>query len=956
MSPTPTNRFASTISLAIIAGLGLTGVASQAQGVRQQAPTNTSRLKQLAQHPGDNPAPPLFLPGELVVRLAAGATPADAQTLASRLGAQVKRKLRFAPNTYVLQNVQGSLDQAVTALGNTVGVLRATKNQLFRPAALPPSDPNDSLFSQQWPLKVTGASNLYGITVGQRLVNGPKKQAVVALLDSGVQTSHPDLADNIDSANAWDFVLDQPYDESSANSFFLDPHATEVAGCIAPLTNNSQGIAGYPWEGVKILPCRVTDFIGSGTLSAIPVSAVTDALYYAIDKQVDVVNMSFGLIQSDPMVSQAVIDVNNQGILCVCSTGDGFFSSSTVEFPATMDEAFAVGATGPSGEAATYSNSGPEVDLAAPGGNDPNFNDVTREAVLTQPTDFIFGNFFGFPIGYGADQGTSFAAGYVSGAIATLITQGAGDGLTGPERVAALKDLLQSTARNPFGVQTPQLGAGVLNVDAAIRKITQYIDIVSPEPNEVTASTSETLVGRLVLPFPTIVDETFLQVFKNGQDVSADVEVTDPIGGFFQYTPAPDDAYLTGVNTLDVVAQNFDLDPNSARSLSGDAITDVGVNIPARAFLFRVSPRIEYPGLATFSIPYELDSNDDADTLNFLLGGNEGRLARWLPEQGRYAIYDPFNSPQEDEASLTTDNAGVVAPPVGVGFWRRIIAPELPPPPEGQPPQDPNSVQIRLQIRGTTERSPFYRIPLKPGFNLVGTPYNFRIPFNVVNVQVGNEIMSVAEAARRGFMKNVIWRYQDGHYTFQVLPSGQFIPWEAHWLQANTNLTLIIPRVGSGLGTQAQAAPAPKMASGAGATRWATTLRASAAGRTTGEVRLGRTLGKDPSTDRLQLPPAPQGMDDLRVADARLGRLAEDLRLGGDAQTWTVEYETSRPGQAVKLSWDAFPPSVLATVRVNGGKAVSGNLARSLTFTPQKAGVYRLQVAVKPLVGSGNAG
>jgi hypothetical protein len=97
-------------------------------------------------------------------------------------------------------------------------------------------------------------------------------------------------------------------------------------------------------------------------------------------------------------------------------------------------------------------------------------------------------------------------------------------------------------------------------------------------------------------------------------------------------------------------------------------------------------------------------------------------------------------------------------------------------------------------------------------------------------------------------------------------------------------------------------------------------------------------------------------LDDLRVADARLGRLAEDLRAGGDAQTWNVEYETSRPGQAVKLSWDAFPSSVAATVRINGGKAVSGNLARSLTFTPQKAGVYRLQVAVKPLFGSANAG
>lgn len=947
MSPTETNSITATLSLALIVGLGWTGVASQAAISRPQGATTNQRLQQMQQQPNNVSAPPLYVPGELVVRLATGATPQDAQGLAGYFGAQVGRKLRFAPNTYVFKNVQGNLDTAVQQLRTSPAVLAATKNQVFRPAALPPSEPNDTLYPQQWALKSSGAVDLWGITVGQRLVDGPKKQVTVALLDSGPQTSHPDLAENFDTVNGWDFILDQQYDETAANQFFFEAHGTEVASCIAPLTNNSQGIAGFPWEGVKILPCRVADFFGSGTLNAgIPVSAVVDAIYYSIQQQVDVINMSFGLAQQDPLVEQAILDAYNQGIVPVASSGDGFFFSRAVEFPANLDETIAVAAVGPAGEVATYSNSGPEVDIAAPGGNDQNFNDTTRQLVLAQPTGF-FGGFNGLPNGYGIDQGTSFAAGYASGAIATLITQGAAGDLTGPERVEAIRDLLQTTARNPFGVPTPQLGYGQIDVARAIKQITQYVDVVAPEPNEVTASLSEPLVARIVLPIPMALDDSLFEVFKNGTDVTPEAEITDPLSGFIRYAPPPEDSYKnSAINTVNVVTIN-PVDGDSVRSLEGDAVVEAGVNIPARAFRFRVKQHVEYPGLKTFSIPYELEAGTLADTLPFLLGGNEGRLARWLPEQGRYAIFDPFGSPEEAEADLTTDNAGVVAPPVGVGFWLRILPPELPPPPDGQPAQDPNSTQIPLQIRGASERAPFYRIPLKPGFNLVGNPYTFRVPFNVVNVQYGNEVMSVAEASRRNLMKNVIWRYEGGRYTFKVLPQGEFIPWEAHWLQAATNLTLIVPRVGSGLGV-AQAAPGPKVAS-VPAGGWVNSFRASTGGRILGEVFLGQSGRTRSELAQLQLPPAPQGIDDLRVQDRRAGRLAQDLRPGSSAQTWTLEYETSHPGEAVQLAWDAFPKNLAAVVRVNGGKPVSGNLSRSLTFTPGSAGVHRIQVSVLPL-------
>src|SRR5688572_33164725 len=102
MSSMKTNSLTTTLCFTLLLGLAGTGVATQAQTPRQQGLTTFQRMKQQAQGGPQAPSgPPLFIPGELVVRLAAGASSADAQTLAGHFGGQVKRKLRFAPNTYV---------------------------------------------------------------------------------------------------------------------------------------------------------------------------------------------------------------------------------------------------------------------------------------------------------------------------------------------------------------------------------------------------------------------------------------------------------------------------------------------------------------------------------------------------------------------------------------------------------------------------------------------------------------------------------------------------------------------------------------------------------------------------------------------------------------------------------------------------------------------------------------
>jgi serine protease len=946
MSSHGKNRLTATAIALVVAGVAGTAAGSLAQVRGKSAPQQLTPYQKRVLN-----QPPLAVPGEVVVRLASGANLSHAQSLAAAVGGSVKRKLRFAPNTYVLQNVPGT-EQAINALHTSPAVIRATKNHVFRPSALPPSDPNDSLLQQQWALKSLGASNLWGITVGQRLENGPAlgRDVLVGLIDGGPQVTHPDLADNFDTANAFDFTLDAPYDESTAFLVF-ETHGTSVAGCIAPLNNNGEGIAGLPWEGVKILPCVVTDFFNTGTVQVgIPVSAVVDAVYYCIQQQCDVINMSFGLSVQDALVAQAILDAYNQGIPTVASSGDGFFFSRNVEFPALLDEPIAVGAVGASNEPAAYSNAGPEVDVAAPGGNDPNGTDLTRQVLVAIPTVNFFNGFFGVPLGYAFDQGTSYAAGHVSGLLATLISQGArNDSLSGPQRVEALRTLLQSTARNPFNVNTPELGAGIVSADRALRSFSQFVDVIAPAPNDVTASITEPLEARIVLPGGLPLADTDFQVLRNGQDVSADVTIVDPFAGLIEYTPSLDNSYLTGINSIDIIMEHPSGDPALRRALAGLAVVGPGVNIPARAFRFRVRPRIEYPGLRMWSIPYELDASEGADTLEFLFGGSECRLARWAPSLGRYAIFNPFGSPEEPEADLTTDDAGVVAPPVGVGFWLRVIPPETPPPPDDGIPGDGAAQQVRLQVVGRSERRPFYNIPLVPGFNQIGNPYPFRVPFNLINVRFGNEVMSVQEAASRNLMRGVIWRYEEGRYTFKALPSGELVEWESHWIQSFANLTLIVPRVSGA--SQISAVPQGPAAPGG----WAGSLRLQASGRLAGEVTLGQAPkarnGHGP--EDVPLPPAPLGQPELRVRHhdwgGASGAYTADIRAAGAAsQRWDLEVATSTPGRPVKLAWSRFPRSARAVLTLNGRKqAAALDRDGSLTFTPQ-AGVQRLTVTTYP--------
>jgi len=903
---------------------------------------------------------PTEVAGEVLVRLAAGAS---AQQIAQSVGAEVKTQLRYAPNTYVFRGVDGPLAKTVDGLRNTPGVLHANVNAVYLPAALPQSDPNDPLLERQWPMRLLGGSKVWGITVGERFVDGPQRSVVVGMIDSGPELSHPDLFESYDP-NGWDFILNQPYDEFNAPVFF-DSHGTNVAGCIAATNNNQEGIASIPWEAVSILPCRVNDLVTANniTTSVFFSAAIVDAIYYCIQQQVDVINMSFAPASTfsaffDPVMAQAIADAYDQGIVLVGASGDErFFGFTTgVAFPANLAEVISVGAVGPSGEVAFYSDGGNTLDVVAPGGNDPNGTDFTRQVLVADSSGFVFVQ--GIPLGYSFAQGTSLSAGFVSGTIGMLITQGALDESLSPtDQVESIRTLLHTTARKPLGVFSPEYGNGIVDASAALRAITQYADVTTPGPNETTESFSEPFEATIVQPIPQPLAEGDFQVFQNGQDITDAVdedgdplvEIIDADLGIIRYEPGPDSRYNIGINTLNLIFDSALL-PGALRSLEGPAEG----RIPERAFRFRVQPRVEQAGLKMISIPYQLTSN--ADTLQFLFGGNLVRVARWLPERGTYALFDIIGSPQDPEADLLPPPArdldlddpidqqevfnevGVRRPPAGLGYFARIVTP------------------TQVQLLGKSIRSPFYEIKLKPGFNLIGNPYAFRVPWNVVNVRFNNEVMSIQEAARRNLIRNTIWRFQDGQYRFLALPQGNLVDWEGHWVRSFQELTIIVPRVASILG---QSQPVNSNVAMAPTDGWKTAFKARTASTRLGEVFIGaaRSARNAYGPEDVETPPTAQPGNDLRIAHRDWGkdsgRYAQDIRGTRErTQQWTLEVETSKPGIPVKLTWDRIPAGVRGFVQVEGESKTFPLQQGAAHFTPTKTGVRRVTVVASLPIGA----
>lgn len=205
----------------------------------------------------------------------------------------------------------------------------------------------------------------------------------VAVLDTGMDLTHPDLAPNI--KGSVDFVNDP-----------LPPHGhgTHVAGIIGA-ANNGIGIKGVAPK-CELYSVRVTDANG---LTPGDLSIVGKGVEWSIANGMDVINISIGTTgDAHAFCYDKIVEAATKGIIIVASSGNG--GSTSVMFPAAYEDVIAVAAIGKDGKLANFSNMGNEVDFVAPG----------VDVYSTWPGGQ-----------YSLESGTSMAAPFISGVIALLL-------------------------------------------------------------------------------------------------------------------------------------------------------------------------------------------------------------------------------------------------------------------------------------------------------------------------------------------------------------------------------------------------------------------------------------------------------------------------------------------------------------------------------------------------------
>ena len=247
--------------------------------------------------------------------------------------------------------------------------------------------PNDPSFPVQWHLPKINAPQAWDVNTGSDNV-------IIAVLDSGTDVGHQDLAANVwinpgedvdgdnalnpaavdhidaDDKNGIDDDGNGKVDDLAGWDFFNDNnnvrgpffHGTHVAGIVAASTDNAVGVAGVGGgfggtPGLKIMAIGVGDNFPDGSI-------LDDAIIYAADNGADVITLSLSVGSSLAIDDALDYAANTMGVFINNASGN---NGPAVSYPATDTNVVAVGATGPADIVSVFSNTGPEVELSAPG-------------------------------------------------------------------------------------------------------------------------------------------------------------------------------------------------------------------------------------------------------------------------------------------------------------------------------------------------------------------------------------------------------------------------------------------------------------------------------------------------------------------------------------------------------------------------------------------------------------
>jgi uncharacterized repeat protein (TIGR01451 family) len=441
-------------------------------------------------------------------------------------GSSLKRQMGLDQIYVLTLPPDTNLQSAVGAFSADRGVVYAELDHVGWGIGMP----DDVRFDEQWGLHNVGqeggapdadidAPEAWEVTTGA-------PTTILAIIDTGVDLNHPDLAGEL--VSGYDFVNWDPTPQDDHG------HGTHVSGIAAAATDNDLGVAGV-CPACRVMPLKALNSSNWGYYSW-----WAQAIEYAVDNGADVINMSMGGTSASQTLYNAVVYATNAGVPVVAAMmNDG---DDTAYYPALYAETIAVGSTDRFDVRSDFSCFGDHIDLVAPG-----------SSILSTLWDDA----------YAPWSGTSMATPHVVGTLGLVRT------LQPDDSIEALRRILRSTADDqvgPPGEDIPgwdeYFGAGRLNADRAVRAVVPLtgVSLTGPESGFILAEQTFTAVAG-----PITATRVYTWEATGHPPVVRSGDLTDMVT--FSWD-------TTGPKTVTVTAANF------ATVLSATHVVDVAIPPP----------------------------------------------------------------------------------------------------------------------------------------------------------------------------------------------------------------------------------------------------------------------------------------------------------------------------------------------------------------------------------------